>query len=131
MSSRFICETKKYKIGGEKEDTTIYLPVSFEGLPEEVKVQEQTLYFPNPFHVSLVYIGKIVEKYNITIPNFLNKIVNDFCEFTKTHDIEVVRYNNEFKFVARNDKKTVIVMCEVSNLNKFFDSINKKYELHI
>ena len=28
MSGRFIYETNKYKIGGEKEDT-IYLPVSF------------------------------------------------------------------------------------------------------
>ncbi|MFA6177501.1 MAG: hypothetical protein WC694_01240 [Candidatus Paceibacterota bacterium] len=128
MSSRFICENNKYKIGGEKEDT-IYLPVSFSNLPEEIKVQEQTLYLFNSFHVSLIYIGKIIEKYNITIPDFLNKIENDFCEFIKTNNVEVVRYNNEFKFVARNDKKTVVVMCEVSNLNKFFDLINQKYEL--
>jgi hypothetical protein len=126
MSSEFMCGNEKYKIGND----TIYLPVSFNNLPEEIQVKGQTLYLPTPFHVSLVYIGKMIEKYNISIPNFKEKIASDFCEFTKAHDINILRYN-EFRFVEKEEKKTVIVMCEVSNLDKFFDLINKKYGLHI
>lgn len=127
--SEFICGTNKYEIGGESQ--TIFLPVSFENLPEEIKVQGQTLYLPSPFHVSLVYIGKMIKKYKITIPDFANKIVGDFCDFTKTNDIDLIRYTNEFKFVTKNEKQTVVVMCEVSNLNKFFDLINQKYRLNV
>ena len=114
------------------DNEVIYLLVSFNNLPEEITVQGITLYLPSPFHVSLVYIGKIIEKYNISIPDFLNKIVEDFCDFTKTNDIKVIRYKNEYKFATRDGiKKTVVVMCEVSNLNKFFDLINTKYGLNI
>ena len=125
---KFICESKKYIIS----ERVIWLPVSFENLPEEIKVQGCNLYLPNPFHVSLVYIGKIIERYNISIPDFLNKIVDDFCNFTRVNDIDITGYNNEYRFCSRDGvKKTVVVTCEVSNLNKFFDFINKKYGLNI
>ncbi len=55
--------------------------------------------------MSLVYVGKIIEKYNISIPDFENKIVDDFCNFTKTNNVELIRYKNEYKFASRNDKK--------------------------
>ncbi len=128
MEKRFICGGNKYVIS---PTNTIWLPVSLENLPKEIEVQGCTLYFPSPFHVSLVYVGRIIETYNISIPDFLNKIINDFCDFTATNNIEVIRYNNEYKFVSRDGLKTVVVMCEVSNLNKFFDFINKKYKLNI
>lgn len=128
MAVKFICGSNKYTTDGD----VIYLPVVLKGLPEEIKVKDETLYFPTPFHVSLVYIRKIIEKYNISIPDFPDKIIDDFCEFTKANTIEVIRYTNEFKFVNRDGtKKTVIVMCEVKNLNRFYDFINKKYGLNI
>jgi len=134
MNSRFICGNNKYKIGGTKEDT-IYLPVSFTNLPKEIEVRigtsRQMLHLPSSFHVSLVYIGKIIEKYNISIPDFVNKIIDDFCNFTKTNDIEVLFYSDEYRFVSRDNKKTIVAMCKVSNLNEFFILINKKYKLNI
>ena len=74
-----------------------------------------------------------MERYNIEIPDFKDKIVEDFCEFTKSHDISLVRYLDEYRFVSKPDRdfKTVVVMCEVSNLDKFFGYINEKYGLHI
>ncbi len=119
----------KYQLDATNKDW-IGFPVSFKNLPEEVTVQGEKFYFPTPFHVSLVYIGKMIEKYNISIPNFKDKTIEDFSEFTKANDISIVRYN-EFRLVARDDKKAILVMCEVSNLNNFFDLINKKYGLKI
>lgn len=127
----FICGNNKYELMGENNDV-ISISVSFDNLPEEVMVKGETLYLPSPFHISLVYIGKIRERYNITIPDFQEKIVNDFCNFTKEHDIGVVRYKDEYRFCTRDGvRKTVVVMCEVSNINKFFDFINTKYGLNI
>jgi hypothetical protein len=127
----FICGSNKYKVIGENNDV-ISISVSFDNLPEEIVVKGETLYFPNSFHVSLVYIQRIIERYKITIPDFKNKILNDFCDFTKECDVDIVHYKDEWRFCTRdNIKKTVVVMCEISNLNKFFDFINKKYGLKI
>ena len=130
MIGKYICGGDKYIRGGRTD--VIYINLSIENLPEEISVEGYTLYFPNFFHISLIYIGHIIKKYNITIPDFSNKIVEDFCDFTATNEIAITRYKNEeYRFVSRESKKTVVVMCEVSNLNKFFDYINKKYGLNI
>ena len=131
MNGKFICGGEKYKLGGVNNDV-IGMSVSFD-LPEEIKIQETKLYPPAPFHVSLVYVRKIIENYNISIPDFSSKIAEDFCDFVKSNPIEIIRYkNDEYKFVSRDGtKKTVIIMCELSNINKFFDLINKKYGLNI
>lgn len=122
---KLICENKY-----EFVFQTIGLPVELKNLPNELLMDGNTLLLKTKFHVSLVCIGKIIEKYNVSIHDFENKIVNDFCEFSKTYNIKVLEYN-DFKFVARDDLKTIIVMCKVSNLDKFFELINKKYKLNI
>ena len=127
MDKKLICENK-YEYIYE----TIGLDVKLKSLPSELFVKDQTLFLQPDFHVSLVCIGKIIERYNISIPDFLNKIIEDFCNFSKTNEIKIVSCNNEYKFVDRNDtKKTIVVMCEILNINNFFDQINKKYKLEI
>jgi len=129
--SNFICGSKKHELIGVDNDV-ITISVSFENLQEEIRAHEETLYLPSPFHVSLVYIGKIIQRYNVTIPDFRTKILNDFCEFTKENEVDIVGYRDEYRFCSRDGiKKTVVVMCEVSNLNRFFDFINAKYGLNI
>ena len=128
--TKVICENKKYQLGGPQEDT-IGLPVLVSGLPEKIEVEGQALFLKTSFHVSLVCIGKIIEKHNVSIPDFINKIVDDFCEFTRTNNINFLRYRNEFRFASQNDRCSVIAMCDVSNLDKFFQLINQKYGLNI
>ena len=83
------------------------------------------------FHVSLVCIGKIIEKYKINRPDFINELVGDFCDFTKTKSIDFIGFRNQFRFAAQNERRSVIVMCDVSNLEEFYEVINKKYALDI
>ncbi len=81
--------------------------------------------------MSLVCIGKIVEKNKVQIPNFVSSVIEDFCAFTQHTPVELARYRDEFRFVEENERKSVVVMCEISNLDKFFTFLNKKYELNI
>lgn len=127
---KFICGKEKYILGGPKEDT-IGLPVSFLNLPAIIEVEGLTLYLKTTFHISLVCIGKIIEKHNIIIPDFLNKVVSDFCKFTQANSIDLVRYRDEFKLASENERRSLIVMADVSNLNKFFDLVNNKYNLQL
>ncbi len=128
MPEKFICENKKYFLSGPDADV-IALPVSFSNLPKSIVVNERTLLLRSSFHVSLVCVGKIIEKYNVTIPDFLDKIIVDFCEFTKNKSIDFSSCRNEFRFASENDRRSVVVMCGISNLREFFDFINRKYSL--
>lgn len=107
------------------------MPVQLSNLPEKIEVEGCTLYRKSSFHISLVCIGKIIGKYKIEAPYFFEKIVADFCEFTKTNSVDLLRYRDEFKFASENERRAVIVMCDISNLNNFFDLINKKYSLQL
>jgi hypothetical protein len=70
--NNFICGGDKYVIGGPQKDT-IGLPVKLSNLKEKVEVDGCTLFLKDLFHVSLVCIGKIIEKHKISIPNFQEK----------------------------------------------------------
>lgn len=130
MANKFICGGEKYEVGPPKEDTII-LPVSLAGLPAEIEVKGYKLVPRTSFHVSLVCIGKIIEKHNVSIPDFINKVTNDFCNFVQIDSIDFLRYRDEFRFAALGEKRSVVVMCDVSNLDKFFTLINKKYGLKL
>lgn len=130
MNQKFICGGEKYQLGGPREDT-IGLPVSIEGLPEKIEVEGYTLLRKTSFHVSLVCIGNIIEKYNVSIPDFQNKVVADFCEFIQKDSVNLLRYRNEFRFATQSERRSVVVMCDVSNLDEFFQLINQRYGLRV
>ncbi|MCM2338854.1 MAG: hypothetical protein NDI62_00130 [Burkholderiales bacterium] len=126
MDRELICGGK-FVFGHE----TISLLVSFNNLPNKINFEGNDLFLNDFLHVSLVCIGKIIEKHVVNISDFKDKIIKDFCEFSSNNEIGPVLYTNEFKFVEKEDKKTIVVMCNVPNLNKFFDLINEKYGLNI
>jgi hypothetical protein len=130
MAKKFICGGEKYEVGGLKEDT-IGLPVSFSELPVKIQVEGCELFLKDSFHISLVCIGKIIEKNQLTIPDFVNKVIADFCDFTNKINIELDQYRDEFRFVSENDRKSVVAMCDIKNLDKFFDFLNQKYNLNL
>lgn len=127
MERPFICGGSKYTISATN---TIALPVSLKNLPPEVTIDNNKLLLKSSFHISLVCINEIIKKHNISIPKFKDSAVKDFCEFAATSDIRVMQYK-EFKYAEENNLKTIIITCEVSNLSKFFEIINKKYGLKI
>lgn len=130
MLKKYICGGEKYGLAGQTGDS-ICLPVSLENFPESVKIEGLTLYRRTSFHVTLVAIGEIIRKHKVLVPNFIDTIVADFCEFVKEYDVDFLRLTNEFRFTTHNERRSVVAMCEVSNLNKFFDLTNQKYGLNL
>ncbi len=63
MTKLFICGGDKYIFG----TSTISLPVSFKDLPPELKIENYRLLLKSSFHISLVCIGKIIEKFNAKV----------------------------------------------------------------
>mgnify|MGYP001562957855 CR=1 FL=1 len=130
MPTKLICGGEKYELGGPKLDT-IGLPVYMTNLPAIIEIEGYTLSLKTEFHVSLVCIGKIAEKNKIDDPDIVKKIVDDFCEFTQNNKVDLLRYRNNFKFVTRDNNRSAVVICDISNLDKFFDLLNQKYALEL
>lgn len=101
------------------------------GLPEKINVEGYELVRRSVFHITLAAVGKIMEKHKVSASDFLNKVIDDFCEFTKTNNIDLLRYRDEFRFAAQDEKRSVVAMCDVFGLDKFFQLLNQKYSLAI
>lgn len=125
----FICDNNKYTFNDKS--LTISLPVSNFNLPNKIKLEENDLCLKSNFHITLVPIGKIIEKNNLKIENLSNFILKDFCDFISFNSIDLIEYSNEYRFVQEKDLRTIVVMCKVSNLDKFFKLINQKYNINI
>ncbi len=127
MERPFICGGNKYTIS---PTNTVGLPVLLGNLPSEITIYGHKLLLKSSFHVSLICINEIIKKHNISIENFVDSVIKDFCKFTTASDIQVLQYK-EFKYAEEDNLKTIIITCEVSNLPAFFEIINKKYSLKI
>lgn len=125
-----ICASKKFILGGPNEDN-IGLLIPLSGLPSSIELEGQTLVLRTVFHVTLVAVSQIIRKNKIDIPDFLDKVVADFCEFSQENNVDLIRFRDEFRFVTENERRSLIAMCDISNLNRFFDLLNEKHGLQL
>ncbi len=123
------CGGKQYR----NKNDTIVLPIEIKGLLSEIIIDGKTFFVKrsDSLHISLVCIGEIISKHGIVVQNFKQKVLKDFCEFVKENDIKFLKCRDEFRHVKRDEMESIIVMCDVSNLDKFFKIINAKYNLNI
>lgn len=127
MSKNFICGGS-YVLGGPMGDS-IGLPVECPGLPESIIVGDLALLKREDFHVTLVALGEIARKRTVAIPDFILQAVDTFCVYEQEHPISLVGYTGEFRFVSQGERRSVVAMCEVSNLRPFFDNLNGGFNL--
>jgi len=111
--------------------SSIALPLLLKGLPQGIQIGDIALVLKSSFHVSLVCTGKISEKNNIPASGFHENILKDFEDFIKNKPVEFQGFTNEFRLVSEDEKRTIIAMCEVSNLKEFFEIVNTKYNLQL
>lgn len=109
MDRELICGGK-FVFGHE----TISLLVSLKDLPNKIIFEGSTLLINDFLHVSLVCIGKIIEKYNVHIVDFKDKIIKDFCEFSSENEICPVSYTNDYKF----DRAYALIKCIIFTTQK-------------
>ncbi len=128
--AEFICGGEKYEMGGKKS-RTIALLVAPQGLPPTIEVEGYTLQVKTTFHVTLVAMDEIARKHGVADPDFKDKVVADFCEFVAEHPVDLLRYRDEYRFMAADERRSVIVMCDVSNMEEFFGMMGEKYGITV
>lgn len=122
MDKQFICDGEAYELVPAPVNV-IGLPVTIGSLPEKLVIDGIELLRRPQFHVSLVCMGQI------GAAAFVPEIVKDFCAYTAEHPVLFTRFTGEFRFVTSGERKTLVALCEVSNLKGFFDHIITKYGL--
>lgn len=110
---------EKYKF----DDDYIYLSLTIENLPPRLNVSGYELLAKEEFHCSLVCIRDLKEKYGDEVEE---KILNLFYDFVSKNDTTFIKYRNEFRLVQRGERVSIIVMCDISNIDKFFKLMNQE-----
>jgi len=128
MAGNYICGGDTYTCGVTIRNN-ISLPVKLNSLPDIIEVEGEKFLVKDEFHVSLLCMGKHAEKHQIEV-NFQEEIINDFCEFVKDKPVALSAITDEWRLVLEDEKKSLVVMCEVNNLKDFIDLINEKYQLN-
>ncbi len=121
---------KNYICGGGKfvySKGYIGLPIVVDDLPEIVEIDGNKLYRKSSFHISLVCVKDIL----VQNPDVEQTIVDAFCTFAGENDISFVGYTGEFRFAQHEDKKTLVALCEVSNLKTFSEMISNNLGIKI
>jgi hypothetical protein len=108
----------------------IFMPVTFSNLPATIEVEGDTLLVKTTFHVSLICVKDIVALYGETIPDIEQKIQDVFCEFVGTHTLTCT-LSKTFRLAEKEEKKTLVVMCSVSNLDLLYEKIRAELSIEL
>lgn len=101
-------------------------------LPTSIEVDGHTLILKSEFHISLVCAVRLAPLINKRgSDKVAAEIIEAFDGFVKEQPLTDYELSGELRLVKRDEKKTVIVMAKVPNLDKFFDSLRRKYNVDL
>jgi hypothetical protein len=96
-------------------------------LPDTIEVEGETQLKKDHFHVSLLCVKNLEERR----PGIETEVLKHFCDFIKRYPIEFSNYTGEFRLANREERKSVVAMCTITNLDKFADYLSEKIGLEV
>jgi hypothetical protein len=122
----------KYPYTLYKNSSILLSDVAVPKFPEEIVFEGHKLFVKDEFHITLVsgkYLAKFVNPNDEEIT--LDQILQEFDKFTKTTKLEEYKISNDLRFVQIDKEKAIIVMADVTNLDRFFDHLSQKFSLEL
>ncbi len=96
-------------------------------LPDTIEIEGDTLIKKDHFHVSLLCVKNILETY----PDKEEEIIQHFCDFTQEHEVKFEGFTKEFRMATREERKSIVAMCKVSNLDAFAQYLSEKIGMEV
>jgi len=115
---KYICNSSKYYI----RKGYIALECNGYEIPETFEVAGDTLHKIDHFHISLLCV-KNIQKMK---PYSDDEIVQHFCDYIKEHEVKFSGFTNEFRLASKAERKSVVAMCNVSNLDGLAKYLSEK-----
>ncbi len=101
-------------------------------LPEKIELKGHTLYVKDEFHITLLNVKFLAEIINPTnYETIKNQLLQEFDDFIQTHSLANYTVTNELRFVQENDKKTLVVIAHVDNLDELFELLSQKFSVNL
>lgn len=91
-------------------------------IPDTLDVEGDSLLKKDYFHVSLLCVKNILE----FKPDIEDDIIQYFCEFIQGHEVTFKGFTKEFRLATSEERKSVVAMCKVSNLDAFAEYLTEK-----
>ncbi len=106
--------------------------IQLEGLPRTIRVKNHDLFRKSEFHISLIDLERTAK---LIDPKKTKKIQSDLIEETRnylsTDELDKFKLSKEFRFVQKDIRKSVIVICELPGAENYFSMLREKYKTDI
>lgn len=97
-------------------------------LPPTLELNDVTLTLKSELHITLICAKKIASLIDESKADEVEQVIlSTFINFVEKTPLTEYRPTKAFRFVERDEKKTVVVMVEIPGLNEFFDLLKDKY----
>ena len=114
------------------EEGYIGLNISIAGLPESIVFKGNEFVLKSDFHITLINAVATARSIDINNAESIEKeIVYEFKNFINKQSLDRYQLFKKFRFVTRDERKSVIAMANVPNLKEFFDVLRQKYNTAI
>ena len=101
----------------------------FAQFPKTVEVEGYKLTKKSEFHVSLIcvkeYAPRLVQEKGIELEEAERGLLRSFAQFVEKTPVTLNRFENEFRLVEQRERRSVVILCTMKNLEELFAEINK------
>lgn len=106
--------------------------LQLEPLPDRLKMDGSELVIKPEFHISLVWVGRLKDMVNEPDKEKVKReMIGEFEEFVKEYPLDDYELTKELRLVRFEDRKSVIAMAEVPNIDRFFERLSRKYDVNL
>ncbi|MFZ1483910.1 MAG: hypothetical protein WAS36_02765 [Candidatus Saccharimonadales bacterium] len=103
--------------------------LQLKGLPREIVIDGENLPVQTEHHISLICTKRLVPLLTLKNSNGVEQeFITAFLEFEAQQHITEYEVTNEFFVVEKDDRKSIVVKCNVPYLDELFQSLNDTFE---
>lgn len=96
-------------------------------IPETFEIADETLLRKTNFHVSLLCVKNILE----IKPELEAEVLQHFCTFIEDNEMKFEGFTNEFRLAEYEKRKSIVALCNVSNLHMFAKYLTEKIGMSV
>ncbi|HVV66584.1 MAG TPA: hypothetical protein VHB72_00740 [Candidatus Saccharimonadales bacterium] len=122
----------KYPYTLDGNSSILLCDIAVPQLPDKIIFEGQELFVKDEFHITLVGAARLAK---IISPDdqgsALDQIIQEFEEFVGVTPLKEYKISNNFRFVEKDERKTIIVMAEVPRIDELFNRLEQKFSLKL
>ncbi len=100
-------------------------------LPSSIEIEGEALLKKTEFHITLMCVAevsaRISDTTDVSVEHVERKLLEIFLECSARHPVVMGKFLNEFRLVRKDDRTTIVIRCEMLNIEPFFAECERFY----